>query len=96
MGPPGPGAWIGYLTPMEALGTCADNLAEYWALLLPSLIFIVTMIVFAFRRTLTSLLFGLFWGVLSYILGLIFIPHLVVLFVMSTMGIGFGICSGQY
>jgi hypothetical protein len=79
---------------MDQLALCADNIAAAWAAGLAVAILLVTVVVFAVRRTLTSLCYGLIWAIAAYLGGLALIPYIAMALFFGTLGIGTAVCAG--
>jgi hypothetical protein len=78
---------------MDGIANCADNIAAYWAPGLAAMVVLLTAVVFAFRRTLTSLCYGLIWATVAYFGGLVLIPYIAMAVFFGTLGIGTAVCA---
>jgi hypothetical protein len=72
---------------MEILVRCANDLAEQYAPLFPVIVFLITAVVFAIVRTITSLLYGALWAIISYILAVQLLPGFFLAMMVGTFGI---------
>ncbi|WP_149587874.1 hypothetical protein [Tabrizicola flagellatus] len=72
---------------MEDLVRCTEALAEQYAPLFPVIVFLITAVVFAIVRTITSLLYGALWAIISYILALQLLPNFFLFMMVGTLAI---------